>query len=478
MRQRAELCGGLPEKNSTNDLYCRAELGYNVTRIKETPLILSMFETLSDRLDSFFKNLRREGRLTEKNIAEVSQKLRLTLLEADVYFKVAKEFVDQVTTLAVGQKVHEKLSPHEHYIDIVRQELTALLGGETSEINLRVKPPLTILLIGLQGSGKTTTAVKLAKYFRDEKRRSPLLVSVDVYRPAAIEQLKIFSAEVNLRSLEVISSQSPLDICRAALKEAEVSGFDTLIFDSAGRFQMDEPMMEELKNIRDFLLPHEILLVADAALGQQAVAVATDFDRQLNISGLILTKLDADSRGGAALSMKKMTGKPIKFVGFGEKVDRFDLFHPDRMARRILKMGDMLTLIERAKKSVDIEKSAGLERRIERGEFTLRDFRDQIREVEKIGSWSEILKLIPGGEKMMSGIPNPPDPQNEFKKVNAIMDSMTLQERENIGVLNGKRRLRIANGSGTTVSQVNKLVKQFLDAKKMMKKIPKFGRNR
>lgn len=434
-----------------------------------------MFNLLSDKLESFFKNLRSGGRLTEKNIEEVSQKLRLTLLEADVYFKVAREFVDRVTASAIGSQVHEKLSPHDHYIDIVRQELTAVIGGETSEIDLRVKPPLIILLVGLQGSGKTTTAVKLAKYLRDEKGRSPFLVSTDIYRPAAIEQLKIFGARQDFDSFEVLPSQTPVEICLGALGEADRRGFDTIIFDSAGRLHIDEPMMRELKTMCEVLSPHEILLVADAMLGQQAVRVAADFDQKLGLTGIVLTKLDADARGGAALSMKMITGKPIKFVSFGEKADQFDLFHPDRMARRILKMGDLLTLIERAKKSVDSEKSHELEKKIRRSEFTIEDFRNQIREVEKLGTFSEILKLIPGGEKMMGTIPPSFDPKKEFKRQSAIIDSMTPQERENIDVLNGRRRLRIAMGSGTEVSQVNKLIKQFLEAKKMMKKMSRFG---
>lgn len=436
-----------------------------------------MFNILSDKLESFFKNLRSGGRLTEKNIGEVSQKLRLTLLEADVYFKVAREFVDRVTARAVGSQVHEKLSPHDHYIDIVRQELTSVLGGETSEIDLRVKPPLIILLVGLQGSGKTTTAVKLAKYLRDEKGRRPFLVSTDIYRPAAIEQLKIFGARQDFDSFEVLSSQTPIEICRGALSEADRRGFNTIIFDSAGRLHIDEPMMQELKAMRDLLLPHEILLVADAMLGQQAVRVAADFDK-IGLTGIVLTKLDADARGGAALSMKMMTGKPVKFVSLGEKVDQFDLFHPDRMARRILKMGDLLTLIERAKKSADSHKSRELEKKIRRSEFTIEDFRNQIREVEKLGSFAEIFRLIPGGEKMMGTVPPSFDPKKEFKRQSAIIDSMTPQERENIDVLNGRRRLRIANGSGTQVSQVNQLIKRFLEAKKMMKKMSGFGKSR
>ncbi len=414
-------------------------------------------------------------------MGEVSQRLRLTLLEADVYFKVAREFVDRVTAQAMGQKVHEKLSPHDHYIDIVRQELTSVLGGETSEIDLRVKPPLIILLVGLQGSGKTTTAVKLAGYLRDEKGRRPFLVSTDIYRPAAIEQLKIFGDQKGFDSYEVLPSQTPVEICREALREGDQRGFDTIIFDSAGRLHIDEPMMQELKTMREILSPHEILLVADAMLGQQAVRIAADFDQKLGLTGIVLTKLDADARGGAALSMKMMTGKPVKFVSVGEKADQFDLFHPDRMARRILKMGDLLTLIERTKKSVDSKKSSELEKKIRRSEFTIEDFRDQIREVERLGSGGsviEILKLIPGGGKIMQKLPPSFDSKEEFKRMSAIIDSMTPQERENIDVLNGRRRLRIASGSGTQVPYVNKLIKQFLEAKKMMKKISRFGMSR
>lgn len=434
-----------------------------------------MFESLSQKFESFFKTIKGQGKFSEKNISDISQKLKLTLLEADVHFKVAKTFVENVTQSALGKKVHESLTPAQHYIQIVHEELTCTLGSETSEINLHVKPPLVILVVGLQGSGKTTTCGKLAKFLREEKKRSPYLASLDIYRPAAIDQLKFLAEQLKCPFYPSSSDQKPLAIAKEALSQAQKIGYDTVILDTAGRLHVDEFLMNELKEIKSAIEPHEILLVADIMTGQEALRMAQRFNELLELSGMILTKTEGDAHGGAALSMKTITGKPIKFMGTGEKLEDFKPFHPDRMSRSILQMGDVLTLVEKAQKVFESQKGDELTQKLRRNDFTLQDFKDQIKQVQKLGSLTEVLGMIPGAGKLLKSVPAGVDPQKEVKKVTAIIDSMTPKEREIPEILNGHRRLRIAKGSGTQVSDVNRLLKQFLEAKKMMKKISRFG---
>ncbi len=434
-----------------------------------------MFESLSQKFESFFKTIKGQGKFSEKNIEEISQKLKLTLLEADVHFKVAKAFVENVTQSALGKKVHESLTPAQHYIQIVHEELTRILGSETSDINLHVKPPLVILVVGLQGSGKTTTCGKLAKFLREEKKRSPYLASLDVYRPAAIDQLKLLADQLKCPMYPSSTDQKPVALAKEALAQAQKVGYDTLILDTAGRLHGDEVLMNELKEIKDLLHPHEILLVADIMTGQEALRMAQRFNELLELSGMILTKTEGDARGGAALSMKYMTGKPIKFVGTGEKLEDFKPFHPDRMSRSILQMSDVLTLVEKAQKVFFGQKEEDLHRKLSRNDFTLQDFKDQLGKLQKLGSFSEVLGMIPGAGKLLKSVPQGIDPQKEVKKVTAIIDSMTPKERAYPDILNGRRRLRIAQGSGTQAADVNRLLKQFLEAKKMMKKISRFG---
>ena len=437
-----------------------------------------MFDTLSQKLESFFKSIRGQAKFSEKNIEEISQRLRMTLLEADVNFKVAKIFIERVNASALGKKVHESLTPQQHYIDIVCNELTTLLGEVTSEIDVSQKP-LIVLMVGLQGSGKTTTSAKLAKFLEREKKRSVLLISTDVYRPAAMEQLKILAQQIKIPYFDSNPSQRPLDICRLAMKEAAQRGSDAIIVDTAGRLQIDEPLMQELSDIKRVINPHEILLVADAMTGQEAVRIASGFHECVGLTGIVLSKFDSDARGGAALSMKYITGQPIKFVGTGEKVEALEVFHPDRMAKRMLKMGDVLTLIERVKKihetAVVKEETSFTTSKY----FTLEDFKEHLQKVKKIGSFQELMGMIPGANRLMSKVGHSlPSEQvdQEMKKMVAMIDSMTIQERRYVDILNGSRKLRVAKGSGVQVSDVNKLIKQYLEAKKMMKRMSKFGK--
>ena len=434
-----------------------------------------MFDALSSKLEAFIKNIKGQGHFTPKNIEEIAQKLKMTLLEAAVHFKVAKAFVDDVTQKSLGQKVHESLTPAQHYLKIVHEELVEFLGSKTQEINFHVKPPLIILMVGLQGSGKTTTSSKLAHYLVHEKKRSPYLVPADVYRPAAIEQLKILSSQLKISCFNSSVSMLPLEICRVSFLEAQRMGLDTVIIDTAGRLQMDHELMNELLKIKQEIHPHEILLVADSMTGQEAVRIAQGFHEKLNLTGIILTKADGDAKGGAALSMKQMTGCPIRFLGVGEKLQDLELFYPDRMASRILQMGDMLTLIEKTQKMVDVESATKLQKKIQKNDFTLDDFKAQMGQIQKLGSLQDVLGMIPGGNKLLKAVPAQIDPQKEAKKVMAIIDSMTPRERNDIEILNGSRKLRIAKGSGTEVSEINRFLKQFMEAKKMMKRMSKFG---
>jgi len=434
-----------------------------------------MFDTLSDKLDSVFKKLRGHGRLTEQHIKETMREIRLVLLEADVNFRVVKDFVAKVSERAAGQDVLKSLTPAQQVIKVVREELAGLMGeGEDNSLNLAVKPPVPLMLCGLQGAGKTTTCGKLALKLRREKR-NPLLVPADVYRPAAIAQLKTLGRQIDIEVFDSQPGQNPVDICSRALSYAELNGFDTIILDTAGRLHIDTELMGELKQIVDQVAPQEILFVADAMTGQDAVTVAASFDEQLPLTGVILTKLDGDARGGAALSIRAVTGKPIKLVGMGEKLDALEQFHPDRMAQRILGMGDVLSLIEKAQEAVSADDAAAMEQQLRKGGFTLETFLEQMQMVKKMGSMDSLLKMIPGAGKALKKAQGMQLPEDELKKIEAIIRSMTPKERLDHRVLNGSRRLRIANGSGTRVQDVNQLLKRFIEAQKMMKKMQKMG---
>lgn len=432
-----------------------------------------MFDSLTEKLSSVFKNLRGQGKLTEQNISEALKEVRLALLEADVNFKVVKDFIERTRTRAVGQEVLGSLTPAQQVVKIVHEELISLMGGSSIGLNLSYKPPIPIMLVGLQGSGKTTTAAKLGKFLKDKSRKVHL-VPADVRRPAAIEQLRKLGEQLAIPVFPADSQESPVNICRKALQWTDEESGDVLLIDTAGRLHIDEALMKELEEIKKQVTPREILLVADAMTGQDAVTIAKRFNESLDIHGVILTKLDGDARGGAALSIKAVTGKPIKFIGIGEKLDALELFHPDRMASRILGMGDVLSLIEKAQEAIDEKKAQELQKKLLKDSFTLEDFREQLQQIKKMGSIEQILSMIPG----MGRLKIPKDLQGsekELVKVEAIINSMTHQERHHPEILNGSRRLRIAKGSGTTVQDVNQLLKQYLQTKKMLRTFRKGG---
>ena len=432
-----------------------------------------MFDSLTEKLGSVFKKLRGHGKLSEQNINEALKEVRLALLEADVNFKVVKDFIDRIHTRAVGQEVLESLTPAQQVVKIVHEELISLMGGVNNGLALSYKPPIPFMLVGLQGSGKTTSAAKLGKFLKD-KGRKPFLVPADVRRPAAIEQLKKLGEQLGIPVFGSDPKESPLRICQKALAWADENEGDILIIDTAGRLHIDEALMKELEEIKEAVNPREILLVADAMTGQDAVNVAKKFNETLDLHGVILTKLDGDARGGAALSIKSVTGKPIKFIGVGEKLDALELFHPDRMASRILGMGDVLSLIEKAQETIDAKKAQELERKILKDKFTLEDFREQLQQIKKMGSIDQILSMIPGMGKMKLPA-NLQGSEKELVKVEAIINSMTWNERRSPEILNGSRRLRIAKGSGTSVQDVNQLLKQYLQTKKMIRQFKKGG---
>ncbi|MDD2337289.1 MAG: signal recognition particle protein [Geobacteraceae bacterium] len=434
-----------------------------------------MFDSLSDKLDQVFKKLRGHGVMSEENIKDALREVRLVLLEADVNFKVVKDFVDRVKGRAIGSDVLQSLSPGQQVIKIVHDELVSLMGGgQDNSLNLAAKPPVAIMLVGLQGSGKTTSCGKLARYLKAQ-RRNPLLVPADVYRPAAIEQLKTLGSQLSLEVFDSRADQNPVDICRDALRYAALSGFDTVIFDTAGRLQIDEVLMQELVRIKDVVDPVEILLVADAMTGQEAVNVASGFDASLDLTGVILTKLDGDAKGGAALSIKAVTGKPVKFVGLGEKLDALEVFHADRLVSRILGMGDVLTLIEKAQATFDQGESLKLQQKLKKNQYDLEDFKNQLQQMKQMGSLESIMGLIPGMGKMMKQMQGAGPSEKELKRIEAIIDSMTRDERANPSIINGSRRLRISKGSGTTVQEVNQLLKRFAEALKLVKHMQKMG---
>ena len=434
-----------------------------------------MFDNLSDKLELVFKKLRGQGVMTEDNIKEALREVRLVLLEADVNFKVVKDFVEKVRARSVGTEVLKSLSPGQQVIKIVNDELIAMMGGgEDNSLNLAAKPPVAIMMVGLQGAGKTTSCGKLARYLKAQKRR-PLLVPADVYRPAAIEQLKTLGRQLGIEVFESSVDQNPVDICRSSMKYAELNGLDTVILDTAGRHQIDDFLMNELVLIRDEVLPNEILFVADAMTGQEAVNVAAGFNDRLEISGVVLTKLDGDAKGGAALSIRAVTGKPVKFVGLGEKLDALEVFHADRLVSRILGMGDVLSLVEKAHSVFDEGESKRLTDKLKKNKFDLEDFRSQLQQVKKLGSLDSIMGMIPGMGKVMKQMEGMAPPEKEMKRIEAIINSMTMKERTNHTIINGSRRLRIANGSGTSVQEVNQLLKRFMDAQKMMQQFQKMG---
>ncbi len=429
-----------------------------------------MFENLSDRLEGVFKKLRGHGKLTEDNIGEALREVRGALLEADVNFKVAKDFVANVTAKAIGREVSKSLSPGQQVIKIVHEEIVELLGGTAQQIKLDGRQPVVIMMAGLQGSGKTTTAGKLAKLLQT-KGRKPYLVPADIYRPAAIEQLQVLGSRIDVPVHASTSDVKPVDICRQALHEATLHDYDTVIIDTAGRLHVDEALMNELKEIRAAVQVSEILFVADAMTGQDAVTVADKFNADLELTGVILTKMEGDARGGAALSIKTITGKPIKFIGIGEGLDDLEVFHPERVASRILGMGDILTLIEKAEAVVDKEEADKIAKKLQRNQFTLEDFLEQIQQIKKMGSLDKILDMVPGINKLrqLKDVPKPDE--KELVKTEAIIRSMTTQERKNHQIINTSRRMRIAAGSGTAIGDVNRVLKSYSEMLKMMKKI-------
>lgn len=433
-----------------------------------------MFESLTDKLELTFKKLRGQGKITEKNIDDALREVRLALLEADVHIGVVKSFLESVKSKSLGQEVLQSLTPEQQLIKIVRDELVNLLGGEYHELDLKTAPPAVIMLVGLQGSGKTTTLAKLAQYLKKDKKRNPYLVPADIYRPAAIDQLKILGRELDLPVHDSDPGVSPVVLCQQALAEAKKRFCDILLIDTAGRLHIDEELMQELSSIKKAVVPHQILFVADAMTGQDAVNQAIGFDAQLGLTGIVLTKLDGDARGGAALSIRQMVGKPILFSGMGEKLDALEPFYPDRLASRILGMGDVLSLIDKVQKNVEQKEAVRLQQAFQKQQFTLEEFQLQLQQIKKMGSVGSLLELIPGAKKLASQV-DTEKAEQEMKRVEAIINSMTLEERRNPAILNGRRRLRIANGSGTTVTDVNRLMKQFMEMKKMMQRVGKLG---
>jgi signal recognition particle subunit SRP54 len=436
-----------------------------------------MFDTLSDRLEGIFKKLRGHGRLTESNIDEALREVRLALLEADVNIKVVRDFVEHVKKKALGQEVLRSLTPEQHILKFVADELRHVMGEQARELDLKVKPPVKIMVVGLQGSGKTTSLAKLALWLKDQRKRHPLLVSTDVRRPAAMEQLRVLGAQAGVPVVDSHENEDPIEIATRALSRAEIGGNDAVLIDTAGRLQIDEDLMEELERLKAAVRPHHIVFVADAMTGQEAASVAAGFHERLQVSGVILTKLDSDARGGAALSVRAITGAPILFAATGEKLDAFDIFHPDRLATRILGMGDVLTLIEKTQANYDQTKAKELERKFKKNEFTLTDFAEQMKAIKKMGSLGDLVGMIPGLKKV-AGQVDSEESKRELVRIQAMIDSMTIQERENHLILNGKRRARIASGSGTSVQDVNRFLKQFEQTRKVMKKLTRMGAGR
>ncbi|WP_108669724.1 signal recognition particle protein [Peribacillus acanthi] len=428
------------------------------------------FEGLADRLQNTIQKIRGKGKVNEADVKEMMREVRLALLEADVNFKVVKDFVKRVSERAVGQEVLKSLTPGQQVIKIVNEELTQLMGGEQSKIAVANRPPTVIMMVGLQGAGKTTTTGKLANLLRKKYNRKPLLVAADIYRPAAIKQLETLGKQLDLPVFSLGDQVSPVEIAKQAIAKAKEEHRDYVLIDTAGRLHIDESLMDELKDIKELTKPDEIFLVVDAMTGQDAVNVAQSFNEQLGLTGVVLTKLDGDTRGGAALSIRSVTNTPIKFVGMGEKMDALEAFHPERMASRILGMGDVLTLIEKAQANVDEEKAKELEQKLRTQSFTFDDFLDQLAQVRKMGPLDDILKMLPGANKI-KGLNNVSIDDKQIGHVEAIIKSMTKDEKVHPEIINASRRKRIAKGSGTSIQEVNRLLKQFEEMKKMMKQM-------
>jgi signal recognition particle subunit SRP54 len=430
-----------------------------------------MFENLSERLEKSFKILRGQGRISEINIAESLKEVRRALLDADVNFRIAKQFTDTVKAKALGQEVLKSVNPSQMLVKIVHDELTALMGGDKTDINIKINPSI-ILIAGLQGSGKTTFSGKLAKWVKSKRGKNPMLVAGDVYRPAAIEQLKIIGSQAEVPVYSEEGNTNPVQIAKNAVKEARKNGNDVVIIDTAGRLAVDEEMMKEIASIKDAVSPHEILFVVDSMTGQDAVNTAREFNERLDFDGVVLTKLDGDTRGGAALSIRSVVNKPVKFVSSGEKLDAIDIFYPVRMADRILGMGDIVSLVEKAQEQYDVEEARKLQKKIAKDQFDFNDFIAQIEQIKKMGNVKDLMGMIPGVGKAIKDLDID---DNSFKGIEAIIKSMTPLERSNPVVMNGSRRKRIAEGSGTSVQEVNKLLKQFDETRKMMKMVTKGG---
>ena len=425
------------------------------------------FETLSERLQSALKSVTRKGKLTEKDVDVMMREVRLALLEADVNIKVVREFIKEVKEKAIGETVLKSLTPGQQVIKIVNEELTKLMGENAAELNFGHTKPAVFMMVGLQGAGKTTHTGKLSTYLRKKEKKNPLLVACDVYRPAAVDQLKTIGKQLNIPVFEKGTSMNPVDIAKEAMAYARENGHDLVIIDTAGRLHIDEQLMDELKDIKALVKPQEILLVVDAMTGQDAVNVAQSFHEQLDLTGVILTKLDGDTRGGAALSIRKITNVPIKFMGMGEKLDTLEVFHPERMASRILGMGDVMTLIERAQENFDEEESMKLADKMMNATYDFNDFLKQMKQMKKLGAFEDILKMIPGVGNQLKDINIDP---KQMARVKAIIYSMTEQERKNPDLINASRKNRIAKGCGCDIAEVNRLIKQFTDMRKMMKK--------
>ena len=430
-----------------------------------------MFETLSEKLQKTFKNLRGLGKLSEKNMKEGLREVRLALLEADVNYKVVKDFIEQVREKAMGREVLESISPGQQLVKVVNDELIGLIGNVAEGITFSSEPPSIIMLIGLQGSGKTTTAAKLARNLRS-RGHHPLMVAADIYRPAAVRQLEILGEQLEIPIYSVEGSKNPVKICKDSIAHARKNGRDVVILDTAGRLHIDDNLIEELVKIRDALRPQETLLVADSMTGQDAVNAAENFHSRVGVTGVILTKLDGDARGGAALSIRAVTGKPIKFVGVGEKLDALEPFHPDRIASRILGMGDVLSLVEKAQDTIDEKRAAQLQERIIKAQLTFEYFNEQLQQLKKMGPLDELMAMIPGMGKLKGFQPQ----EKDLVKVEAIISSMTRKERRIPTAIDGSRKKRIAKGSGTSVADVNRLLKQFQQMQKMMKQVSRMGR--
>ena len=434
-----------------------------------------MFDQLTDKLEATFKKLRGVGKLTEDNIKDGIRELKLSLLEADVNFKVVKELVEKVKERALGTEVAKSINPGQMFIKIFHEELVAMLGEGDHSLNLNVRPPAIILMAGLQGSGKTTTAGKLAFLLKNKMKKRVLLVPADVYRPAAIDQLKTLAAKIDVDVYPSEVGMNPVDIAVKSVEYGKNNVADVIIIDTAGRLQVDEEMMDEIENIKKAVEPSEILFVADAMTGQEAVNVAAEFHKRLSITGVVLTKMDGDARGGAALSINAATGAPLKFVGMGEKIDQFEVFHPERIAGRIVGLGDVLSLVEKATEKINVEEAERLRKKMGKNEFDLEDFLAQMKMIKNMGPMENMLEMIPGMGKAMKQMEGKVDFEKELSKIEAMIFSMTKEERRKPEILNASRRRRIANGSGTKVQDINQFMKQYLEMKKMMKSINKLG---